>query len=174
MNLNPQSTQLRWPLWIQLALALVLALLIVNLITAIIARHIVSNFALEQVEENSRNSFALLTATAIDAVITEDIPLLETIAAQSLLQTPSMTGLSIENEQGKLLVQQSRSKTSPNHKIRHYSYVFQFEGEQFGTIRIHWDIAPIEAKINNHVINVQIFISAMLILLMCLTVILIH
>ena len=174
MSHSPKPDQLRWPLWFQLALALALALLVVNLITTIFVRHIVSDFAFEQVEENSRSSFALLTATAIDAVITEDIPLLETVAAQSLQQTPNMVGLSIQNEQGKLLVKQSRSQTASNSKIHNYSYVIEYEGEQFGSINIQWDTAPIEDKINNHVTDVQLFISAMLILLVCLTVILIH
>jgi len=175
MKPAPQpSTKRRWPLWSQMALALVAALLVVNLITVIFTRHIVSDFTLDQVEEISRSSFALLTATAIDAVITEDIPLLETIAAHSLEKTPSMISLRMENEQGKLLAQQSRPQTTADDKIRSYRYVIKFEGEQFGTLNIRWDIQPIETKINNHVIKVQLFISAMLILLTLLTVILIY
>jgi len=174
MSHQPPSIHIRWPLWLQLALALFTVLVLVNLITASLARNVVSNFVFKQVEEQSRGSFALLAATAIDAVITEDIPLLETIAAQSLAQAPNMVGLTIENEKGDLLVQSLRPHSEANNDIRNYSYTIKFEGERFGTINIHWDIEPVQQEINRHVAEVQIFISAMLILLTGLTVILIH
>ncbi len=168
------NTKHSWPLWSQLALALIAALLAVNLVTAIFNHHIISVFALDQTEESINNSFGLLSATAIDAVITEDIPLLETIAAHSLNELPSIISLSILNEQGKPLVKQSRSETFTKNKIRDYKYDINYEGERFGTFFIQWDLTPIENKINGHIIDVQLFISAMLTLLTILTVFLIH
>ncbi len=52
-----------WPLWLQLGLALLAALLLINLITAPLARHMVSDFLFKQVDEQSRSAFALLSAT---------------------------------------------------------------------------------------------------------------
>jgi hypothetical protein len=100
--MNPQSrpTRYHWPLWLQIALALFIALLLVNLITASLVRKMMGEFELEQVRQQSRNTFALLAATTIDAVITEDIPLLETVVTQSLELSPDMIALSITNEQG--------------------------------------------------------------------------
>ena len=100
MSQQSRPSRYHWPLWLQIALALFIALLLVNLITASLVRNVMGEFELEQVREQSHNTFALLAATTIDAVITEDIPLLETVATQSLQQSPNMIALSITNEQG--------------------------------------------------------------------------
>jgi signal transduction histidine kinase/CheY-like chemotaxis protein/HPt (histidine-containing phosphotransfer) domain-containing protein len=157
-----------------LGLALLAALLLINLITAPLARHMVSDFLFKQVDEQSRSAFALLSATVIDAVIAEDIPLLETVMAQALEQTPNMSELSIENEQGELLVQRSRSRDAGNDKIRTDTHAIVFDGERFGTINIQWNMEPVHRKINRHVAEVQLFISMMLVILTGLIVILIH
>ena len=113
MSQQSRPTRYHWPLWLQIALALLIALLLVNLITASLVRKVMGEFELEQVRQQSHNTFALLAATAIDAVITEDIPLLETVVTQSLELSPDMIALSITNEQGILLVQRTRPDAVP-------------------------------------------------------------
>jgi len=174
MNQPIQSSRKRWPLWLQLVLSLLAALLVVNLLTAPLARHVVSDFEFKQVAEQSHSSSSLLAATAIDAVITEDIPLLDTIAAQSLAQAPDMIKLSIKNERDELLVRRVRANAAADENVRTYRYPIELEGERFGTINIDWDIEPVQREIDRHVTEVQVFISAMLVLLTGLIVILIH
>ena len=164
----------RWPLWLQLVLSLFAALLIVNILTAPLARHVISDSQFKRVAEQSRSSIALLAATSIDAVITEDIPLLNTIAARSLEQAPNMVELLINNERDELLVRRARTGTTTNDNVRSYRFPIEFEGEQFGTIHIEWDIEPAQREIDRYVTEVQLFISAMLVLLAGLIVILIH
>ncbi len=85
-----------------------------------------------------------------------------------------MSELSIENEQGELLVQRSRSRDAGNDKIRTDTHAIVFDGERFGTINIQWNMEPVHRKINRHVAEVQLFISMMLVILTGLIVILIH
>jgi PAS domain S-box-containing protein len=174
MNQPIQSLRKRWPLWLQVALSLLAALLVVNLLTAPLARTVVSDFEFKQVAVQSHRSFALLAATAMDAVITEDIPLLETIAAQSLEQAPDMIELSIRNEDDEVLVRSVRADAAAGENVRTYGYPIELEGERFGTININWDIESVQREIDRHVTEVQVFISAMLVLLTGLIVILIH
>jgi PAS domain S-box-containing protein len=174
MNQPMHAPRKRWPLWLQLVPSLLAALLVVNLLTAPLARIVLSDFEFKQVAEQSHDSFALLAATAIDAVITEDIPLLETIAAQSLEQARDMIELSITNEDDELLVQSVRADHAADENVRTYRYPIELEGERFGTININWDIEPVQREIDRHVTEVQVFISAMLVLLTSLTAILIH
>ncbi len=164
----------RWPLWLQMALSLFIVLILVNLLTAMLSHHVISDYQFKQLEERSRNSLSLLAASAIDSVITEDIPLLNTIAAQSLQQAPNMVSLAIKNEAGDLLVERRRSRKTDRYKLRSHSGKIEYEGEQFGTIHILWDTEPVELEIRRHVTNVQLFISVMLILLTGLIVILIN
>lgn len=174
MTIPPLAPRKRWPLWLQLLLALFAALALVDILTAHLTQYVVKDFAIKQIEERSRSSFSLLAATAIEAAITEDIPLLDTIAAQSLAQEPDMLSLTIKNEQGKTLVQRTQGTAKNQSKIRDYNYAFKFEGETFGSIDIHWDIEPMQQEINKHVADVQLFISAMLILLSGLIIVLVH
>ncbi len=164
----------RWPLWLQLGLSLLVVLILVNLLTTSLSYHVISDYQFRQFEERSRNSLSLLAASAIDSVITEDIPLLNTIATQSLQQAPNMLSLTIENEAGEILVQRQRSQKTDMRKLRGYSDKVRYEGEQFGTIHILWDTEPVEREIRRYVTNVQLFISVMLILLTGLIVIMIY
>ncbi|MCU7936120.1 MAG: response regulator [Candidatus Thiodiazotropha sp. (ex Dulcina madagascariensis)] len=169
-----RSLHKHWPLWLQVTLALLAALLLVNWLTASLVRHVVSNFEFKQMEQQGRNSSALLAATTLNAVISEDIPLLDTIAAQSLAQSPNMVELSIKNERDELLVRRTRAYTAAQDSIHDYRYAMEFEGERFGSIHIKWDTEPIQREISRHVAKVQLFISIMLVLLTGLTIILIH
>lgn len=144
------------------------------MVTAPITRNMISDFELRAISEQSQRSYALLAATTIDAVITEDIPLLSTVVEQSLQYAPNMVGISITNEQSTLLVQHFRSNTLPTKFTRTYDYLIEYEGEQFGTITILWDIKEIEEKINHHVSKVQQVISTILIVLTVLFLVLIH
>lgn len=170
---NPSNNK-RWPLWTQITISLLIALLVVNLITAPIARYMESEFELGQVEEHSRNAFSLLATSVIDAVITEDIPLLETIATRSLKQSSNMTELSIENEENIILVKHERKHNAIEKNLHKFSYIIEHEGEKFGRMNIEWDITHIYKEIDRHVEKIQFFISTMLILLTIITVILIH
>ncbi|MCU7905404.1 MAG: response regulator [Candidatus Thiodiazotropha sp. (ex Epidulcina cf. delphinae)] len=174
MTHPPPSLFKRWPLWLQVTFALLAALLAVNLLTASLVRHVVRNFEFKLIEKQSRSSSALLAATTIDAVISEDIPLLDTIAAQSLEQSPNMLEFSIKNERDELLVRRSRPDSAVRDMIRDYRYAMEFEGERFGSISIKWDIEPVQREISRHVAKVQLFISTMLVLLTGLTIMLIH
>ncbi|MCF6255316.1 MAG: ATP-binding protein [Gammaproteobacteria bacterium] len=147
---------------------------LVNLIAASLVRYVVSNFEFKQAEEQSHNSFALFSVAIIDAVITEDIPLINTVVARSLERIPNITALSIESEKGKLFAKHSREDTIISNNIRDYHYAIELEGKRLGTINISWNMAPIQKKINRHITKFQLFIATIFSLLTGLTIILIH
>ena len=163
------------PLWLQLTVALISLLVVVNLLIAAIARNVVGNLLFEQVEELSRNSFALLAASAMDAVITEDIPLLDTVANQALAQGVNMVGLTISNEEGQALVQRTlEASPGSGFRVREYSYPITLEGELFGTVTIQWDVEPVFARIDTQVNSILAIISATLILMTSLVILLLR
>lgn len=164
----------RWPLLLQVTLSLSVVLILVSLLTAYLTFHIVSDFEFNRAKEKNISSLSLLSATAIDAVITEDIPLLNTIATQTLKQSPQIHSLIIKNEQGKRMVQQSQNDITPDNMLRTYSHSIIFENENFGSIVMQMDIRPIKKQINNQVTRVQIFVISILLTLTALIVILIH
>jgi len=148
--------------------------LLVNLMTAPLVRYVVTNFEFKQMEEQNRNSFALFSTAIIDAVITEDTSLINTVVARSLDQVPNIAALSIENEKGKVLGKYSQAHTITSSNIRDYYHVIEFEGKRLGTVNVSWNMTPIQQKINHHITNIQFFIYTIFVLLASLTIILIH
>ena len=153
------------PLWIQIIVSMATVLIVVNLITSSLIKRIISDFEYREIERQSEHSFAILAATAVDAVITEDVPLLNTIVEQSLQLSPNMTGVYIKNEQGQILAQQFRENVVVNVYTKNFVYPVKFEEELFGSVSILWNTKSIDEKINHHVLKVQQIISSILIIL---------
>ncbi len=174
MAASSPKHRVSWPLWLQILLALLAALVLVNLLTAWLVGQMEGKYLLKQVERQSNDCFSILAATAIDAVITEDHPLLATIADQSMVQSPNILKLSILNEQGDLLVQRERSTVIPDPRTHYFSGNLTFEGELYGTITIESNIEPVYVEINHHIGQIQLFISTMLFLLTSLTLLLVN
>ncbi len=169
-----KSICVRWPLWLQLAVTMAIFFLLINLIAAPLVRYVVSNFEFKQAEEQSYNSLALFSAAIIDAIITEDISLVNRIVERSMKHDPNILTLSIESEKGKLLGRNSHTYTIAASNIRDYHYAIELEGKRLGTINISLNITPIQQKINQHIDQIQLFIYIIIIILISLTIILIH
>ncbi|MCP4409814.1 MAG: response regulator [Gammaproteobacteria bacterium] len=155
----------RWPLWGQLMLALGMALLLANLIASPLIHFMISESQFTQLTRQSKNTFFMLSATALDAVITEDIPLLETIAIQSLTVSPSMVELSFQNERGEPIVEHRRQHDTVAANLRDYHYDIELEGELFGNVSIVWDITSIQQDIGRHVRKLQGVVTIILLFL---------
>ena len=155
----------RYPLWSQILLALILCLIIVNLLTSIVVREVGSGFLFQQVDNQSKNSFSLLAATALDAVISENKTTLESIATQALSNSINIIDIIIRNENNNILVKRTQNLSYPVNTIRTYNYPIVYEGEHFGSITITWNLDPIYAEIDRQITFVRYFISTVLIIL---------
>ncbi len=158
----------RYPLWLQVSLALILCLIIVNILTSIVVREVGSGFLFQQVDNQSRNSFSLLAATVLDAVISEDRPILKSIANQTLSNSENIIEIIIKNESEIILVGKTQKLSYPVHTIRTYNYPIIYENENFGSITISWNLDPIYTEIERQIAFVRYFISTLLVILSAL------
>jgi len=93
----------------------------------------------------------MLFATSLDAVLSEDQPVLETIVAQSIELDSEIHELSIVNEYNQVLAEWgSNDQISESLKIPFQQDVV-FEGESFGTISIVWDASVQRQTVKAHV-----------------------
>ena len=100
---------------------------------------------------NSQKTFSMLFATSLDAVLSEDQPVLETIVAQSIELDSEIHELSIVNEYNQVLAEWgSNDRISESLKIPFQQDVV-FEGESFGTISIVWDASVQRQTVKAHV-----------------------
>ena len=111
----------RYPLWVQIFIALIVCLIIVNILTSIVVREIGSGFLFQQVDSQSKHSFSLLAATALDAVISEDQPILNSIANQTLSKSKNIIDIIIRNEKDEILVKKSQNISYSINTIRTYN-----------------------------------------------------
>ncbi|OUR92725.1 hypothetical protein A9Q81_15490 [Gammaproteobacteria bacterium 42_54_T18] len=158
----------RYPLWLQVFIALILCLIIVNMLTSVVLREVGSGFLFQQVDNQSKDSFSLLAATALDAVISEDQPILNSIANQTLSNSENIIEIVIRNESDSILVKKIQNIPYPVHTIRTYNYPIIYENEEFGSITISWNLDPIYAEIERQITFVRYFISTLLIILCAL------
>ncbi len=129
----------RLPLWLQLFLAFCSALFCVYFLFSLYATNSFYEFEKEKATEKRGKVIALLAATSIDALISEDIPLLESTVTQAIDLIPDIVDLSIENELNEQLLQLNRTEVATGNELSKHIHPVEFAGESFGRIIVLWD-----------------------------------
>jgi len=108
-------------------------------------------------QQFSQKTFNMLFATSLDAVLSEDQPVLETIVAQSVELDPDIHALSIVNEfNEEMAAWESEQPIDASLKIP-FSQDVVFEGESFGTIAIVWNASRQRATVQAHVQKIWMY-----------------
>jgi signal transduction histidine kinase/CheY-like chemotaxis protein len=146
-----------WPLSRQLLGALGGSVLITGMISGELVRDMETTYLEQTLEQQNRRTLSLLSATSLDAIVSEDRPLLETIVAQTVSYEADILSLSVLNELGEPLVQWQSKQDHDQAQVRRFQKDVVFEGESFGSIRIQWNVQNLFAKIDRHVQKMRIF-----------------
>ena len=119
----------------------------------------------EELQTRSRQIVTLVSSVLIDAMITEDRPLLETILGQAAKAIPEIHFIDAQNENGRIVAKWSR--TDIQHPDTHVVMreKIEFEGETFGNLKIQWDLANASRHIDRHVLAVRAYVAGGLVLL---------
>ena len=134
-----------------LFISLILTFASVAYITGEYMRTVQTRTLEDSFTRHSQKTFSMLFATSLDAVLSEDQPVLETIVAQSIELDPEIHELSIVNEFNQVLAEWgSPDRISDSLKIPFQQDVI-FEGESFGTISIVWDASVQRQTVKAHV-----------------------
>ncbi|MDM8546550.1 ATP-binding protein [Candidatus Venteria ishoeyi] len=162
-----------WPLWRQVSLLFVVVTLIVIFIASFLVRYFVTDYLIEDIEKQTEKISFLLTAASLNAIITQDIPLLETAMEQSSQSDPAILRIKYRNQQGLLIAQWQPPHDAEDISKREFTRPIIVEKEHFGYLYMAWDMRPIEQKVRFMVGRVQLFsvllavaLSTMIILLM--------
>lgn len=139
-----------------------------------LVRELETSFLLNNLHQHNQNTFALLSAVSVDAIIAEDRPLLQTIINQSIKHDPQILSLKIENEEGIILAKWQKKSLQPPSSSMSFSENIVFEGETFGKITIEWSVTTAYQKIEDHVNRARLFVCGILSLLAALIVLWVH
>lgn len=164
----------RWPLWRQVGLAMLLSMLFANLIGGEVTRKLETESLQQTFSDQSNMKLKLLAGTSIEAVISEDIPLLESVVEQATRNDPDLYAFTVLNERDQVLVRWARPQadlSAPTLKLKHTLAV---EGETFGHLKIEWDLSAINAQIDGHVQGLRLHLGGVLLMLTAIIVLFIH
>ncbi len=163
----------RWPLTLQIFLGIWLSMMIVGIIAGEFYRVRETDFLRDNFYRQSEQTCSMLSSVSIEAMITEDVPVLETIVTAAAKKTPGIYQLGIYNEEGRGLVSWKSGVVygEVDQKFLSFDEEVVYEGEVFGRIFLAWDTTPYYDEINAHVwkgrkaLFVALFFLALLIAL---------
>ncbi len=162
---NKRNSSRRWPL----SQLIIVVLAVVTVVSAItvgeVVRRLEGEHLREELQARSQQTVTLLSAVLVDAMITEDRPLIESILGQAAKAVPEIHFVDVLNEDGREIAKWVRADV--HHPEFHVAMQedIRFEGERFGTIKIRWDLTAATDQIDGHVRSVQGYmISGMVIL----------
>ncbi len=128
-------------------------------------RDIASDQLIGKMFERSEQTAALLSAVSLDAVITEDRPLLETIIDEIVSHTTEIRAVSFENENGYTLVSWSAKDLERKDIVqKSYTSKIEMEGEMFGRVTIGWDLTDELKEIDDLVWKTQLVTTSILLI----------
>ena len=156
----------RWSLSRQVLLGFGVAALIIGLLFGELERWLETSELQQQIHEQSRRTAALLAAVSVDAMITEDQPLLETIIEQVIENNPAIHSLAFENEDGAGLARFVRDRAPDPASLLTFSQDIVFRGERFGRLIIDWDVGPAYRKVEAHVEKTRVYVMVSLLVVM--------
>lgn len=146
----------RLPFHLQVTLILIAVSGIVTLGGAELLRHLETRFLHDNALSHSRNTLAMISAGALDPLITEDAPLLETVATSAGRLDPDLSEISIRNEEDRVLVHWLQPGAAVDPKT---AFILQapvsLEGETFGVIEARWDMRRRLDAIDSHITGIR-------------------
>lgn len=154
-----------FPLWLKILVATLCITIITSLAAGELARRFEYNYLTTILTLQIQQTFNILSATTIDSLITEDIPLLETIVLQISSNHPDIKFFAIYNEQHTVLVTWGTLPAPGSLQHQVFQQPVTFGGETFGYMQIAVSTASLQDDITEHVNLIRLLIA---LILLCL------
>jgi len=158
-------TQERMPLTVQLLIIMMLAALLVAFLAGEVTRHLGKKAYIGEMLEHSQRMVSLISASALEAVISEDTALLLSIVKATVNEEPDIQSVRFENERGVLLTTWSRKETGELSETVTYTSDVSFDGDLYGKIIVDWNTDRIHQKVDEHVLWLRIWATLILLVL---------
>lgn len=162
------------PLRLQVFLALGIAAVVIAFASGELFRQLETGYLMDRLYEQSEGTFDVLSGSAIEAVITEDGPVLKSIINEMVRSDDNVAAVSIENESRVKLAHWTNQNLAESVSPLSFTKQLILEGETFGRITIEWDIAPLQQEISQHVVLIQIYAAMIVFLLTGIILFLVH
>ena len=128
----------------------------------------------QQLTEQADLTVSLLSGLMLEAIIVEDVPVLETGLHEAVARKPQIVSIQIRSPAGKLLAsaQAPGAPQDDNHVI--YERPIELEGASFGTMLVKWSTRDGQALVQQKVRQIIIWTVVPVLALSLLVLLLVH
>ena len=111
----------------------------------------------ETFEERAEITASVIGALMIEAIIVQDIPLIETALTESASLIPSILEVSVTSDSGQELAQYKSQSENADSGTFGFSRTLEFDGLEFGAISMVWSTASGQAAIDASVFQASLY-----------------
>jgi len=149
-----------WPLRRQIVLVIGLTIFLVGIIGAEFVRNVEKTTFERNFNYQTEKLVAMLSATSLDAIVSEDRPVLQTTVQQLLENDSDVIGISIINENREVLASWNSSVQDELRLAGNaidFAHDVTLEGEDFGQLEVSWNVQKQRAELKNHAQKIYLY-----------------
>jgi len=163
-----------WPLRRQIVLVTGCTILAFGLATAKFVRYNEQAAFERNFREQTQKLVSMLSATSLDAILSEDRPVLDTTIKQLVDNDSDVEAVRIYNENGEVLTEWVSSNAIDRDQCIDFFQEVTFEGESFGQIEVLWNVARQTAEIQAYAQRIYLYAIGISLLLATIVVLVIN
>lgn len=157
----------RLGIWQQLLICLSVVSIFFSFSFGYVLRQVEHGFLLSKIEETNQRTVSLITATSLDAILTEDRPVLESIIVGVAKADKAIIAIRISNENGQPLAEW-RNTTSTDKNPIVISEKIVTGDEVYGSLILEWDSQSVEQQAQSHAVKIS-YLYALSLIVVSLT-----
>ena len=115
--------------------------------------------------DQTQKLVSMVSATSLDAILSEDRPVLDTTIAQLVENDADVVAVYIYNENDEILTQWSKSDVIDPSQSMNFDHDVLLEGESFGHIEVTWDVKRQQAEIRSYAMRIYLYAAGISIVL---------
>lgn len=162
------------PLWLQISAALILAMMLVGYATNQFGHDKRAEKIETLLKAESFHTLEIFSAGALEAVISEDIGMLETLVLETTRLEQNLISVSIMNSVGDQLIDWKKNLNTAPERAYQYERMISFEGDVYGEISTTWDPAKLESTVDQQMANERLRMMIALFSLTALSLLLVN
>jgi len=163
-----------WPLQQQIVLVMGCTILAVGLSAAEFVRFNENRAFEKNFRDQTQKLVSMLSATSLDAILSEDRPVLETTIRQLVDNDADVEAVVILNENDEILTEWRKSEYIDPRLCMDFTQDVRLEGEYFGRIDVTWNVQRQQSEIGEYTSKIYLYAAGISLVLALLVVSLIN
>jgi len=157
-----------WPIRRQIMLVTGCTILAVGIVAAeFVRRNELAAFE-RNFREQTQKLVSMVSATSLDAVLSEDRPVLDTTIRQLVDNDPDVEAVRVYNENDEVLTEWVTPDKSPGVELLDFTHDVSYADESFGKIEVLWNVARQKGEIHAYTTRIYLYAIAISLLIAAL------